>query len=148
MFKFKLASILSLREKMEESKKRELGAANLYKDQLQAEELDLIVKREEAVQVVKSHNTQSIDIRNLRAFNIYDSYMKQAIERKNNEVKKAEKQVEEKREALLEAVKDRKIIENLKEIHKELFIEEEKQSEQTIVDDLVTYKYGRKGEEL
>lgn len=148
MFKFKLASILSLREKMEESKKRELGAANLYKDQLQAEELDLIAKREEAVQVIKSHNTQSIDIRNLRAFNIYDGYMKQAIERKNNEVKKAEKQVEEKREALLEAVKDKKIIENLKEIHKELFIEEQKQSEQTIVDDLVTYKYGRKGEAL
>lgn len=145
MFKFKLAAVLSLREKIEENKERELGRATLYKDQLVAEELELIAKKEEAVQHVKAYNSQQVDLQNIKAFNTYYAYIDESIQCKNQEVQEAQKQVAEKREALLEAVKERKILDNLKEIQNELFIEEEKKSEQTILDDLVTYKYGRKG---
>ena len=145
MFKFKLASVLSLKEKIEDSKKRELGAATLHKERLLSEKLELVERREEAVQAVKKHNSETVDIQSLRVFNTYNAYMEQAIELKNKEVQEAEKKVEEKREALLEAVKERKILDNLKEIQNEVFMEEEKRGEQRILDDIVTYKYGKKG---
>lgn len=145
MFKFKLASVLSLKEKIEDSKKRELGAATLHKDKLLSEKLELVERREEALQAVKIHSSKTVDIQSIRAFNTYNAYMKQAIELKNKEVQEAQKKVEEKREALLEAVKERKILDNLKEIQNEVFMEEEKRGEQRILDDIVTYKYGKKG---
>lgn len=145
MFKFKLASVLSLKEKIEDSKKRELGAATLHKERLLSEKLELVERREEAVQAVKKHNSKTVDVQSLREFNTYNAYMEQAIELKNKEVQEAQKKVEEKREALLEAVKERKILDNLKEIQNEVFMEEEKRGEQRILDDIVTYKYGKKG---
>lgn len=144
MFKFKLDSVLSLREKVEENKKRELGLAISYKDQLINEQQELIKKREETAQSVKVYNSQILDIQNIRAFNIYDAHMQKTIEYKSKQIQEAQKQVDHKRQALLEAVKERKILDNLKEIQKEVFIEEEKKKEQNILDDLVTYKYGRK----
>ena len=145
MFKFKLASVLSLKEKVEESKKRELGVATLYKERLLHEKLQLIKKKEEALQGVKSHNSQFVDLQSMRAFNTYYTYIEHAIETKNKEVQVAQKKIEEKREALLDAVKERKILDNLKEIQNEVFMEEEKREEQRILDDIVTYKYGKKG---
>ncbi|MBU3803592.1 MAG: flagellar export protein FliJ [Candidatus Cellulosilyticum pullistercoris] len=145
MFKFKLASVLSLKEKVEESKKRELGVATLYKERLLHEKLQLIKKKEEALQGVKSHNSQFVDLQSMRAFNTYHTYIEHAIETKNKEVQVAQKKIEEKREALLDAVKERKILDNLKEIQNEVFMEEEKREEQRILDDIVTYKYGKKG---
>ena len=145
MFKFKLASVLSLKEKIEDSKKRELGAATLHKERLLSEKLELVERREEAVQAVKKHNSKTVDVQSLREFNTYNAYMEQAIELKNKEVQEAQKKVEEKREALLEAVKERKILDNLKEIQNEVFMEEEKRGEQRILDDIVTYRYGKKG---
>lgn len=144
MFKFKLDSVLSLREKVEENKKRELGLAISYKDQLINEQQELIKKREETAQSVKVYNSQILDIQNIRAFNIYDVHMQKTIEYKSKQIQEAQKQVDHNRQALLEAVKERKILDNLKEIQKEAFIEEEKKKEQNILDDLVTYKYGRK----
>lgn len=145
MFKFKLASVLSLKEKMEESKKRELGAATLYKEKCLSEKLELVERKEEALQVIKAHNRSVVDVQSLKAFNVYNAYMEQVIEVKNREVQEAQKKVEEKRGELLEAVKERKILDNLKDIQNEVFMEEEKREEQRILDDIVTYKYGKKG---
>lgn len=145
MFKFKLASVLSLKEKMEESKKRELGAATLHKDNLVSEKLKLVEKKQAVLQEVKAHNSRVVDVNSIKAFNAYNGYMEKAIKLKNKEVQEAEKKVEEKREELLEAVKERKILDNLKDIQNEVFMEEEKREEQRILDDVVTYKYGKKG---
>lgn len=145
MFKFKLASVLSLKEKIEDSKKRELGAATLYKDRLISEKLELVATREKVMEEVKAYNSKIVDVQSIRAFNVYNDYMKQAIEVKHKEVQEAQKKVEEKRVALLEAVKERKILDNLKDIQNEVFMEEEKRGEQRILDDIVTYKYGKKG---
>ena len=145
MFKFKLASVLSLKEKIEDSKKRELGAATLHQERLLSEKLELVEKKEEVLQEIKSHNSQVVDVKSIRAFNVYNVYIEQAIELKNKEVQQAQKKVEEKREELLEAVKERKILDNLKDIQNEVFMEEEKREEQRILDDTVTYKYRKKG---
>lgn len=147
MFKFKLEPVLSLKEKIEDSKKRELGVATMHKEVLLNEKLQLMKKKEEAIQAVKSHNSTVVDVQSLKAFNQYSVYMEQAIKAKNKQVQEAQNKVDEKREELLEAVKERKILDNLKDIQNEVFMEEEKREEQRILDDIVTYKYGKKGRE-
>lgn len=147
MFKFKLEPVLSLKEKIEDSKKRELGVATMHKEVLLNEKLQLMKKKEEAIQAVKSHNSTVVDVQSLKAFNQYSVYMEQAIKAKNKQVQEAQNKVDEKREELLEAVKERKILDNLKDIQNEVFMEEEKREEQRILDDIVTYKYGKKERE-
>lgn len=147
MFKFKLEPVLSLKEKIEDSKKRELGVATMHKEALLNEKRQLMMKKAEAIQAVKSHNSTVIDVQSFKVFNQYSVYMEEAIEAKNKQVQESQKKVDEKREELLEAVKERKILDNLKDIQNEVFMEEEKREEQRILDDIVTYKYGKKGRE-
>ena len=58
-------------------------------------------------------------------------------------INKAKEIVEEKRLALLEAMKERKVLETLKEKEKENYFKEELKNEQKIIDEIVSYKYNK-----
>lgn len=145
MFKFSLEPVLSLREKIEDNKKRELGEATQYREKVYEEKLHLEQIKEDALNLTRKQSRQAVNVLEVRTLNQYNSYMVKAVQNKEQELEKATQVVEEKREALLEAVKDRKILDNLKAIHKENFEEEEKRAEQRILDDMVTYRFGNKG---
>lgn len=147
MFKFKLASVLSLKEKMEDSKKRELGEAIMQAEKVADEKSYLIRQKNLAIKEAQEENMGVITVAHLRAFNQYNSRVDKEINKKNEQLIAANKVVVDKRNELLEAVKERKILDNLKAIQEEVYLEEEKREEQRIVDDLVTYKYGIKGKE-
>ena len=145
MFKFSLEPVLSLREKIEDNKKRELGEATQHREKVYKEKLYLEQIKEEALNLTRRQSRETVNVLELRTLNQYNSYMVKAVQNKEDELDKAKQLVDEKREALLEAVKDRKILDNLKTIHKENFEEEEKRAEQRILDDMVTYRFGNKG---
>ena len=145
MFKFSLEPVLSLREKIEDNKKRELGEATQYREKVYEDKLQLEQIKEDALNLTRKQSRESVNVLELRTLNQYNSYMVKAVQNKEYELNKAKQVVDEKREALLEAVKDRKILDNLKAIHKESFEEEEKRVEQRILDDMVTYRFGNKG---
>ena len=147
MFKFSLEPVLALREKIEDSKKRELGVATMHQEKVYQEKLMLEQKKEEVLLQVKSQSNNLVDLSSIKALNQYNTYMNKAITLKGQELVEAEKRVSEKRNELLAAVKDRKILDNLKSIHRENFEEEEKRDEQRILDDMVTYRFGNKGRE-
>lgn len=147
MFKFKLEPVLALKEKVEENSKRELGVAIQHQEYLYQEKLKLIQEKKQAYEEAQQRAQNIVDVKSLKLFNTYSTYMEQRIEKKGKQLEEADKQVKLKREVLLEAVKERKILNNLKERQEEIFIEEEKQGEQRITDDLVTYKYGKKKKE-
>ena len=142
MFKFKLESVLSLKQNTEDAKKRELGLANSYKEKLEEEQSLLITQYEESCNVVRTKEHQKVDIGMMKFAGRHVSYMKKQLAAKEKEIQSAEKRVEEKRTELFEAIKEKKILENLKEIKREEYIEEAKKTEQLIVDEIVTYKYG------
>ena len=141
MFKYKLEPVLALKEKLEESKKRELGLAHQCHEKVKAEKEVLVKQREMAYKEAKIQSNEKVNIRQLRQLNYYSNYMEQAIHSKNEEIDLAAKKVEQRREELVEAVKERKILENLKEIQLEDYKEEEKRKENSVVDEIVTYKY-------
>lgn len=145
MFKFSLDPVLALREKIEDNKKRELGEATMYQDMVYQEKVMLEVLQEETLNLTRQQGVNQVDISSIKLLNQYNNYMIQVIEDKDKELERAKEQVESKRQELLEAVKDRKILENLRSIYKENYDEEEKRAEQRILDDMVTYRFGNKG---
>lgn len=141
MFKFKLESVLSLKQDLEDTKKRELGMANIYKEQLEFQKNELLIENELLCNELKEKKSVVIDIHTIRLSHLYRNYILKQIKQKEIEIQQAQKVVDQKREALLVAMKERKILENLKQIKKEQHDDEAKKAEQLIVDEIVSYKY-------
>lgn len=142
MFKFELQPVLALKEKLEDHKKRELGIANTKQEKLVNEKALLMSLHDGAYDEIRKQNAEKIDVNTLKQFNYYTAHLNKVIEKKDLEIVKATQEVHEKRNELLEAVKQRKILENLKEIKFEQFRDEELKAENQIVDEIVSYKYG------
>lgn len=145
MFKFELNSVLSLKEKIEDVKKRELGHANTYKEELELQKQVLVNEHESVYDSIKKSSTQEVDIKAIKALNRYSSHISKQITDTEGHIESAQKVVDIKREELLNAMKERKILDNLKEIKLEQYIEESKKIEQLLVDEIVSYKYGAEG---
>ena len=145
MFKFELNSVLSLKEKFEDAKKRELGHANTYKEALDLQKEVLVNEYEGIYHAIKNNSTQEVNIRAIKALNRYSSHISKQIIEAEVHIVQAQKVVDIKREELLNAMKERKILDNLKEIKLEQYIEESKKVEQLLLDEIVSYKYGAEG---
>jgi flagellar FliJ protein len=66
------------------------------------------------------------------------------LRKQDEEVKKAEKKLDEAREKLTEVMKERKTQETLKEKAFDEFLIEENRAESKVVDELTSYTYGQK----
>ena len=140
-FVFKLESFLKIKEKLEDSAKTEYGKAisKLEEEkelltQLKKEKLDTIFRFKESLK----YNINPFNIKNINEFiKIIDI----KILNQEKTVQEAFEFSEEKRENLINAMKERKIFETLKEKEKEAYIKEILQKEQKIIDEIVSYKY-------
>lgn len=141
MFRFKFDSLRNIRGQIEEAKKRELGSAIAYKDKLENEKMDLLEEKQMLQDDMVNNIQSSFDVRILKEINEYRNYNEMCIKRKSEQIQEADKKVELKRLELINAMKDKKIIDNLREIHKEYYFTEEKRMEQKQVDEVVSYKY-------
>lgn len=141
MFRFKFDTLRNIRGQLEEAKKRELGSAIAYRDKLVSEKIALLKEKETLVNDMIKNTQSSLDVHFLKEINDYMNYIEKCIQRKNHQITEAEKEVEKKRQELIEAMKDKKILDNLRELHKEYYYTEEKRIEQKQVDEIVSYKY-------
>jgi flagellar FliJ protein len=136
-----MASFLNLKEKLEEQKKLEYGTAlaALEAERMKLAELEgeLSEKLSEFSQMVKI----KIEPDKFALYNMYIELLKQRIVQQKTEVKKAEEFAEQKRLILVEAMRERKSLEIIKEKDYDIFKEEEKRREQRFVDEIVSYRY-------
>lgn len=132
---------------MEENKKRELGIAVLKENKLIEEKNNLSYQKEEILKQGSKQNSATIDIMHLKLSYQYATRMDKEIEKKEQKLVEIKKVIDKRRGELLQAVQERKIIDNLKSIHQEVYDEEEKKEENKIMDDMITFKYGFKKEE-
>lgn len=144
MFKFQLEPVLSLKEKFEESKKRELGAEIQKQNVILSERTALLHNQHALLDEMKAQSIQTVHVNELKLCGHYAKALEKAIEVKNKEAEMAQKRVEEKREELIKAMRERKILDNLKEIKKEQYRDEERHAEAQFLDEIVSYKYGAK----
>lgn len=143
-FVFRLESYLSVKEKMEEQRKLEYGKSLAKLEEERKIKESLIDEKNNNVVSFKNSILKGVNPSTLDNYNKYIDLIKKKIESQNVAIKKAEDAAEEKRVQLVEAMKERKMLETLKEKDKEAYLKEVLQKEQKVTDEIVSYQYNDK----
>lgn len=146
-FRYSLQSVLNIKEKMETQAKQEFSAAKLRLDE-ENDKLEALYRRKSDYE----KEAQKLLCGKLNVQDIEDNknallMMEQYIAEQKFQVKKAEEQLEQAREALSEVMKERKMHESLREKAFEDFLQEENKQESKAVDELTSYTFGQKMQE-
>jgi len=140
-FIFSMQSLLSLKSRMEEQKKQEFGEAINKLEQEKSFLEGLNMEKEHTLLKLRESVNGKISPTDFKNFNNYVEVLKKRIVAQMGVIIETEKYVEKKRLELVEATKERKMLDKLKEKKHEEYIEEEKKQEQKINDEIVSYKY-------
>ncbi|HEY4543636.1 MAG TPA: flagellar export protein FliJ [Tissierellaceae bacterium] len=136
-YKFKFQNLLNYKETMENFKKSEYGKAlNSYYEEENV--LNQIEKTRESI--LNNKNQDIINIGNLRMYNNYLKKIDLDIEEQKELVEVSRKQMEKSQKELVEAMKDKKVFEKLKEKDLKEFLKEEKKIEDKVIDEIVTFR--------
>ncbi len=141
-FKFRLESLLNIKEKFEQQAKIAYGEEVRKLDEEKQKLQDLYVSKEENTQKQRESFTGTIDIFNFEQYRNYATKIDEMIVNQIEAVELQGIKVEEARNKLAEIVKERKAFEKLKEKELEEFKKEVQLAEDKQVDELVTYKFG------
>ena len=138
-FTFKLQSILNLKEKLEEQKKIELGNATTYLIQQEALLKTLQSSLEDLIDELYGKNGKSVYAKELVKLNVAIKYYEEEIQNQKEVILKAQKMVEQKREALNKALIEKKTFEKLKEFALEKYFLEEQLQANKQLDEIISY---------
>ena len=143
-FRYRLQNILEIKEKMETQARQNFADARKALDQ-EEETLRLLHEKQAAL------DREAVELRSgvLDFRDINDNHMarqlnEQAISAQVIRVRRAESALERMRQALEDAIKDRKIYEKLREKAFDEYMLEENRAESKVIDELTTYTYGQK----
>ncbi|MCT4595581.1 MAG: flagellar export protein FliJ [Anaeromicrobium sp.] len=139
-FKFKYENIIQIKERMEESAKGRLAGAQRELDIEKNKLNSLVDEKNNCIGVINNRVKEGTNVTFLQQYNSYMNSLSTNIEKKEKDIQVCKSRVNEKREELVRAVKEKKIMEKFKEKEREKFIEWEKKQEILLVDELVTYK--------
>ncbi|NLP46754.1 MAG: flagellar export protein FliJ [Epulopiscium sp.] len=140
-FSFSLESLLQLRTQLEEQKQLEYQQVVQEWQQAQEQKQQWIRKQQKGFKKWRQQTKSKSTIAQWKKYNFYFQRLHQEIQKTTQFCIQLEQKVEIKRAELLEAVKQRKMIETLKEKAFEDFKKEEQRKEQQMVDELVTSRY-------
>ena len=143
-FIYRMQSILNIKEKLEEQAKLEFAQARIRLTE-EEERLAYLVDRKDSY-ISKGQELQKDS---LNVFDIMENrdaitLMKEFIEEQKRAVAKAEKQLEEARLKLQNAMQESKTHERLREKAFEEFVKEINAQEAKEIDELTSYVYGQK----
>ncbi len=139
--KFRLESILSLKKNIEEMRKKELAEAYQQK-QVLVDQKETLEQAETQLQnqLVTELNGQ-INASNIAVVCNYKKTVANSIVKVEKDIAKSEKNILNKQQNLVEAMKSRKILDNLKEMDFQQQMLEFRQEEQKLADEIVGYRY-------
>lgn len=145
MFEFKFKAVLNYRRQLEEVCQQEFAQKkNTWINELQ--------KLEELYELWKKYITEWRSIQkgtiSVWALELYQKHMltlKDEIENQAERVRQCVQAMEEQREKLLQAVKDKKVIEKLEEYHFTEYSRQQRKKETKFLDDIATQRFNIKG---
>ena len=143
-FQYKFQSVLNIKEKLEQQRKIELGNAMTALKQEEELLIDIHQRRMGYEDSFYEKRGLRIKASDLSELNAAIKYYNEAYQWQETQVKRAQREVEQRREALKQALSERKTYEKLKERAYESYIEEEKLIENKLVDEVTVYKYHSK----
>lgn len=140
-FKYSMQNILEIKMKLETQAKNEFSIAN-RKYQTEKDRLgELVLKRVGYETRLKESLCGELNIRDINNLKKDINSIKSAIRTQLSNVKKAEDELEIKRYALNELMKERKTHEKLREKKFDEFQKEERDNESKEIDQLVSFTY-------
>jgi flagellar FliJ protein len=146
-FNFRLQPVLNIKIQKEKNLENELGKAV---QKLEAEKLQLLRLESSLNEMVSEFNkkTKKSTVHTIIEFNGYISVLNSKIKSQKEIVNCAALNVDKIREQLLTAVKDRKILDKLKENKHEEYLLEQKRLEQKTNDEITSYKHNVAAREI
>ena len=142
-FIFNMQGLLNIKEKLEEQAKTEYGKALNKLEEEKNALLSLKNKKEQNILIFRENIKIGVKPNYINTINKYISFIDVKIEEQIKKVDIAREFAEEKRQDLLKAMKERKVLEALKEKEKENYFKEEIKKEQKIIDEIVSYRYSK-----
>lgn len=136
-YKFSMESILNLRENEEKDTMENLVKVQNELETQKAILRDLIMAEEDA----RKNKSKCDDIHQLRHQNLYKEKLEEEIQRQDELIDTISLKFEEARLELIEAQKNRKVMEKLKEKDKEEYIADLRYVEQKELDEMAILKY-------
>ena len=140
-FKYGMQNILDLKAKLEEQQRMALATArinlNTEEDKLKA----LYARKNDYEKLLREACKHRLNVSSIKMSALAYEGMDYFIELQKIEVKKAEGKVKIEQDKMVEAMKERKIQEKLREKAFDRFLKEMADEESKMVDELVAYKY-------
>ncbi|MHB8907981.1 MAG: flagellar export protein FliJ [Syntrophales bacterium] len=145
MFIFTLQKILEHRKNIEEIALREFSQAM---ETLNAERMTMNALAEEEELLINQWKELGGHVAKVSDFSLYADYIKcvqQSVHNQTAIVDAAEKETQQKRESLLDIVKERKILETLKEKRRLAYEAQIAEQERKTLDEVAILKFRREG---
>lgn len=142
-FVFNMQGLLNIKEKLEEQSKTEYGKALNKLEEEKNILLNLENSKKQNIVSFRESINKGVKPNYIKSINQFISLIDKKIEQQVENINKAEEIVEQKRLVLLNAMKERKVLEALKEKEMENYFREELKKEQKIIDEIVSYKYNK-----
>ena len=143
-FRYKMQSILDVKEKLENKAKQDFAQANAKLDAEKVKLVELQKRRSYYMEEGLRLRLEKIDIRKIRENKMAVLKMDEYIKNQMVQINLASREVEKARSALQALMQERKAHEKLKENAFEEFMKEEQALESKEIDQLTTYTHGQK----
>ena len=143
-FVYRMQSLLNIQYQLETQAKMELGRAQMRLTQEEEKLQGLIDRKTAYLEEGRRLRSSRLHIMDLKDNRNAMLIMDEKIEDQREQVKFAEKHVEEARNRLQEVMKGRKMHEKLREKAFVEFVREENAAEHKAVDELTSYTYGQR----
>ena len=143
-FKYKMQSILDVKEKLENKAKQDFAQANARLDTEKQKLVELQKRRSDYMEEGLKLRLEKIDIRKIRENKMAVLKIDEYIKNQMVQINLASREVEKARVALQTLMQERKAHEKLKENAFEAFMKEEQAAESKEIDQLTTYTHGQK----
>lgn len=143
-FRYKMQSILDVKEKLENKAKQDFAQANARLDAERLKLVELQKRRSDYMEEGLRLRLEKIDIRKIRENKMAVLKMDEYIKNQMVQINLASREVEKARSTLQTLMQERKAHEKLKENAFEEFMKEEQAQESKEIDQLTTYTHGQK----
>lgn len=143
-FIFKYQKILNRREDEEEEVKTRLGKANHELQQLLAKKAEVLKRQQDYLVSIEQRLASGVRTSELQMFEQSKHYLKDQLEQLESKIVDRQLKIIKIKKELTEAVKQRKIMEKLKENDYEAYIEAVNAAENKVIEEIVNYRSSQK----
>jgi len=143
-FQFKFETVLKVKENKEQELKKELLKLIALKTEQEMMLNDINLEKKRISQEKLNNKSELLNIQSYIFYENYINSLRRQITSIEKVIKELEKRADDKREEVIEASKEKKIFEKLKERHYENFKKLVIQNEQKVLDEIAIGKFNRK----